>query len=217
MKKWKKITLWTFGTFMLVVLALSALVFRSMRPTTGPRIGDYPSPRTALLVVDIQEDYTGPQARMRFRDGDRIVAVSNELLAQAEARGVVVVFVENVIDNPILSVLTRGINAPGSPGTEMDRRLAKVPGTRTFSKRRSDAFSNPELDAFLRERQVNRVVLVGLDAAHCVNATAQGALNRGYGVTLFLDGLATESSKSIDELARGWRAKGAEVRTGTQL
>lgn len=217
MKRLKKTLRWTAGSGFLLVLVLFALVFWSMRPTKGPRIGKYPAPRAALLIIDIQEDYTGPQAKKRFRDGDRIVRVSNALLAQAQAKGAVVVYIKNVIDNPIISALTGGLNAPGSPGTEMDRRLIKAPGAMTFTKSRSDAFSTLELDAYLRENQVDRLLLTGLDGAYCVNATARGALNRGYRVTLFQDGIATESSKSIEKLAQGWREAGAQVKTGTEM
>ncbi len=217
MKRWKKILLWTVGTLFLTVLALFVLIFLSMRPTTGPRIGPYSAPHTALLVIDIQEDYTGPQARKRYRDGDRIVAASNALLARARERGLVIVYIENVFDNPIMSALSGGMNAPGAPGTEMDRRLVKVQGARTFTKNRSDAFSNVELDAYLKASQVDHVLITGLDGAYCVSATAHGALNRGYKVTLFPEGIATESSKSIEKLIQGWREAGFEVKSGTKI
>lgn len=217
MKRLKKFLYWSAGSALLLVLVLFALVFWSMRPTTGTQIKRYPAPRVALLIIDIQEDYTGPQAKKPYRDGDQIVRVSNALLAQAQAKGAVVVYIKNVIDNPIVSVLTGGINAPGSSGTEMDRRLIKVPEAMTFSKSRTDAFSTPELDAYLREKQVDQLLITGLDGAYCVNATARGALNRGYKVTLFQDGIATESSKSIEKLAQSWREAGAQVKTGTEM
>jgi len=217
MKRLKKIVCWTAGSIILLAFVLFALIFWSMRPTMGPRIGNYPAPRAALLIIDIQEDYTGPQARKPFRGGDRIVGVSNALLAQAQAKGVVVVYIKNVIDNPIMSAIMGGLNAPGSPGTEMDRRLIKAPGARTFTKNRSDAFSTPELDAYLRENHVDQILITGLDGAYCVNATARGALNRGYKVTLFQDGIATESSKSIEKLAQGWREAGAQVTAGAEM
>ena len=217
MKRWKTILLRIFGLVLLVVMALFAMAYWSMRPTTGPQIGSYSSPRVSLLIVDIQEDYTGPQAKKRFRDGNRIVTASNALLGQAQAKGIIVVYIKNVIDNPVMSVLTGGINAPGFPGTELDRRLMKIPGSKTFSKNRSDAFSNSELDAYLRENQVDKLLLTGLDAAYCVNATVRGALNRGYNVTIYSEGIATESGQSLEKLAQNWREAGAQVRTGTEM
>ncbi|ACH37537.1 cysteine hydrolase family protein [Citrifermentans bemidjiense Bem] len=217
MKRSKKIMFCSAGSVLLLVLVLFAAIYWSMRPTTGTPINKYATPRAALLIVDIQEDYTGPQAKKRYRDGDRIVTVSNALLAQAQANGAVVVFVKNVIDNPIMSALMGGINAPDSPGAEMDRRLIEIPAAVTFQKSRPDAFSTPELDAYLREKQVDQIFITGLDGAYCVSATARGALNRGYKVTLFQDGVATESSKNIEELAKSWRQAGAQVKTGSEI
>ena len=217
MKRWKKLLLWLICTPIVLLLVVFALLYANTRPTTGPQIGTYAIPRTALIVIDIQEDYTGPEAKKRYRDGDRIIAASNALLNQARLKGMPVVFIENVIDNPLIGFLAGGVNAPGAPGTATDRRLQQVPGAGTFTKNRADAFSNPELDAFLRRNQVNKVLLTGLDAAYCVNATTKGALNRGYKVTLFPEGIATESGKSMDKLTKEWREAGAEVKAGVGM
>jgi nicotinamidase-related amidase len=217
MKRLKKVLFWTTGSAILLVVVMLGLFFWSMSPTKGRQIEKYPAPRSALVIIDIQEDYTGPQAKKRYHDGDRIVSASNALLAQAPSKETLVIYVKNVVDNPIMHTLMGGINAPNAAGTEMDRRLIRVPGAMTFTKNRSDAFSNPELDAYLRANHVDRLLLTGLDGAYCVNATARGALNRGYNVTLFQDGIATESSKSMEKLAEGWRKAGANVKSGSDL
>ena len=217
MNRWKKIMLWLICTPVVLLTVVFFFFYLTMRPTTGPQIDAYSTPRTALLIIDIQEDYTGPQAKKRYRDGDRIVAASNILLEQARLKGMPVVYIENVIDNPLIKLFAGGVNAPGAPGTAMDRRLLKIPAAGTFTKNRPDAFSNPELDAFLRRNQVNRLLVTGLDGAYCVNATTRGALNRGYKVTLFTEGIATESGKSMDKLTQGWREAGAEVKAGVAM
>jgi len=217
LKRGKKIWSWLAGTVLLPMLVVGGLMLYQVKSTRGEKIAPYANPQTALLVIDIQEDYTGPQARKPYHDAERIVAATNALLAQARQRGMVVVYIENVIDNRLLAFFTGGINAPGAPGTEMDRRLLAVPGAITLTKKRADAFSNPELDGFLRAHRVNRVLLTGLDAAYCVNATAGGALNRGYQVTLFPEAIATESGKSLSKLAAEWREAGAQVMAGSEL
>ncbi|MBI5542583.1 MAG: cysteine hydrolase, partial [Deltaproteobacteria bacterium] len=185
-------------------------------PTNGPRIGSYANPKVAVLVVDIQEDYTGPNARRPYRDGTKIVQATNSLIGQAQEHGALVGYVANVFENPVIRLVTGGINAPGAPGTEIDARITRLPGAPTFKKGRGDAFSNPALDAWLRQNQVDRLVIVGLDAAHCVNATTRGALNRGYQVTLVTDGIATESRRTLEDLAREWQAAGAVVRSSME-
>lgn len=180
--------------------------------TRGSKIAAYSSPRTAVLVIDLQEDYTGPQAKQVYKESEKMIAEANNLIADAKNNGNLVVFIENVLTNPVLKVITGGLNTPGSPGTEMDRRLIRLPGTRTFTKLDSDAFSNTEFDVFLRENQVNHVIITGLDGAICVDATARGALNRGYKVTMNTQGISKRNGSSLDKLAQGWREAGAEVK-----
>jgi len=182
------------------------------KATTGPRIKNDAAPRTAILVIDLQEDYTGPQAKQPYRDADKILAATNELLGKAQAEGNLVVFIENIETGWFVHFLTGGINAPGAPGTEMDRRLMRVPGSVTFTKQAPDAFSNPDFDSFLRENQVGHVVITGLDAAVCVNATSQGALNRGYKVTMETSAIATNTGNRMGAWAHKWREAGAEVK-----
>jgi nicotinamidase-related amidase len=184
-----------------------AVIFASMQPTEGARIPGYENPQTALLVVDIQEDFTGVHAKKPYKDGPRIVAVANELLA----RDYRVVYIQNVVDNAFFRFLAGGLNAPGASGTEMDHRLLRVSGAPTMTKNRADAFSNPELDEYLRSLRVNHVIIIGLDAAYCINATLQGALNRGYKVTVATRGIATESGKSLSDLTRAWQKLGIDV------
>jgi nicotinamidase-related amidase len=217
MKRWKKIFVWVLASTMLVAILFFSMVYWSMRPTTGEPIDKYLSPKTALLIIDIQEDFTGSHAKKPYRDGDRIVSTSNTLLAQAKEKGIIIIYIENVIDNLVISALMGGINAPGSPGSQIDSRIIKIPGSKTFSKNRSDAFSTPDFDAYLREKHVDHLLVTGLDAAYCVNATIQGALNRGYKVTVYSEGIATESGKSIDKLTQGWRQAGVQVKGGAEL
>lgn len=199
-----------------VLIAVAAIVWRSMAPTSGPRIA-HDAGRKALLVVDIQEDYTGPRARKPYRDGARIVEATNRLIDAADRLELVVVYVENQITNPVIRLLAGGMNAPDAPGTRVDARVHRQPGARTFGKGRSDAFGNPALDAHLRELRVGELLVVGLDGAYCVDATVRGARNRGYAVTVVTDGVATESGRSLDALARGYAEAGAKLATSATL
>lgn len=196
---------------MLLLLVVAGTIMWISQPTEGPKVGEYKQPRTAILVVDIQEDLTGPMAKRPYKDSDRLVAATNFLISRAEARGALVVYIANIINSPAIRAVMGGIGEPGAPGTAIDRRIQKVTGGPTFTKTRGDAFSNPELDAYLQKNQVDNLVIAGLDAAYCVNATIHGALNRGYKVTVFTEAVATESNSKISELAEGWKRSGATV------
>ncbi|MRR10465.1 cysteine hydrolase [bacterium] len=84
----------------------------------------------------------------------------------------------------------------GTPGAALDARLRRVSDD-VFTKQRSDAFSNPELERFLSARRVDRLYLCGIDGAHCVLATARGGRNRGYKVTLLEDCVDVRPGKKL--------------------
>jgi nicotinamidase-related amidase len=102
----------------------------------------------------------------------------------------------------------------GSRGAALDPRLHVV-SPHYFAKARADALSSPALDAHLRARQVGRMVLAGVFADQCVYATARGALNRGYAVTLLADAIGAASESARRSAARGLARRGVLVTTAT--
>ncbi|MEO5919285.1 MAG: isochorismatase family protein, partial [Candidatus Limnocylindrales bacterium] len=76
-----------------------------------------------------------------------------------------------------------------------------------------------QLDALLRERTIERVVVCGLATDYCVKATALDAIRLGYATTLLLDGIAAvnlapgDGDRAIAEM----QAAGADLaRSGAQ-
>jgi nicotinamidase-related amidase len=64
----------------------------------------------------------------------------------------------------------------------LGERVVSVPG-----KRGLNAFSNTDLDHYLRERGVRDVVLAGVVTAVCIDSTGRSAFERGYRVTVLSD------------------------------
>lgn len=88
-------------------------------------------------------------------------------------------------DAPIVHVKNDGARGdpdePGTPGWELV--FAPLPGEPVVRKDVADAFeSNPALADVLRAMGVDTVVVAGLQSEHCVQATAIGALQRGFDV-----------------------------------
>ena len=70
-----------------------------------------------------------------------------------------------------------------------------------------------ELDALLRIRSVERVVVCGLATDYCVKATALDAIRLGYATSVLLDGIAPvdlapgDGDRALEEM----RAAGARL------
>lgn len=211
MKLWLKVVLIIAALVAGLALLLFGMIYQLMKPTEGGKIPEYGTRAKALLVVDVQEDYTGTAALRPYKDRETLVASTNVLIAEAEKRKIPVVYIENIIDNPVFKSMMKGVNAPGAPGTKTDARILKALDSITLTKNRSDAFSNPMLDEFLRSKKVNELILCGLDGAYCVKSTSIGGLNRGYKVTLIPEAVASESGYPREELLSMWKKAGIEV------
>jgi nicotinamidase/pyrazinamidase len=187
------------GCILLTAIAVivTGLVYIAS-PTRGPSIGQYPNPRKAVLVIDVQEDFTTMAGKRSFPPDavERMIAIINRITAQARDRGIPVISIRQEFDNLLTIWLVKigagGFGIKGRLGTRLDPRIHIIPGSVDFTKPKGDAFSNPKLDAWLRAQHVAELYLMGLDGVACVNRSAQGAINRGYRVNFIMDGIITQ-------------------------
>ena len=184
-------SLWIgLGLLVLGVVIYMAYCLRKVGlPTKGPAIDIASRPKTALVVIDVQEDFTRNTGKNAFQADlrDAALAEIGRQVQASRAAGHEIVFIKNVFrDWPVIAAMklvAGGIGTPGREGLRLDRSLT-VGDAPVFEKSVGDTFSNPAFEAWLAEKQVGNLILVGLDACHCVQLTARGALARGYKVEI---------------------------------
>ena len=188
--------------------AVGVAVWSIVRPTSGARIEGARRGR-ALILVDLQEDYTGPHARQSYQEPERLISAANQLIASAHAGGWPVYLVRVAMPNDWFhALLTGGTAIAGTKGAELDSRLLRA-DTVAIDKTKSDAFANPLLDSQLAAKQVGELFIAGLDAKFCVKKTLLGALNRGYRVNVVRDAIATRHSTPLEEHIKEYESGGA--------
>lgn len=207
----------SLGAIAVILAVIVVAVLKKIyTPTQGAKIAAYASPQKALLVIDVQEDYTGLKGKppILYPNAESQIAAINGLIDKASKAGVKVVYIRQIFDDNVVTRLMGGRTVEGKPGVELDSRI-NVVSKNDFTKKVSDAFSNPRLDAFLIGNQVNELYLVGLDAAYCVYNTAKGALNRGYKVTIVKDAIMTR--KNMNDILKRYDREGIAVTTTADL
>ena len=55
--------------------------------------------------------------------------------------------------------------------------------------------------------------MVGLDAAHCVNGTINGAINREYKISAICDGIFSSTDSIKNQMLTEYKNKGVELLT----
>ena len=176
-------------------------------------------PNSAMLVIDVQEDFTRNTGKHGFDPAVRDAALGeiNREIAVARESGRDVIFIKNIFrDWPVVTLMklvARGIGTPGGEGLRIDRAL-DVGEAPVFEKSIGDTFSEPRFEAFLKDRNIGHLTLVGLDACHCVQLTAKGALARGYDVEIREPSILTATPKNWPPLKQELTAAGAVVGQG---
>ena len=206
---WLKRIALGLGAAILVLAGLFVYVYvDAVTPTKGAKIASYDRPRAALLVIDIQEDYTGTTAKppLPHKNAARLIDTVNRTIDRAATKDVLVVYVRQEYGE-WARFIPGAAAIKGTPGSMIDARVRRV-STHEFPKKIGDAFSNPELEALLVANRVDRVYLVGLDLEFCVHSTARGALNRGYTVTVLTDAVALLNEEKWDALLKEYREEG---------
>jgi nicotinamidase/pyrazinamidase len=170
-------------------------------------MADYGS-RTALVVVDVQNDFADPQGSLSVEGGETVVERVNEEIIAARAAGAPVVYTADwhpettphfQKDGGIWPVHCVGgtWGAEFHPGLKVDGPIVKKgtggeDGYSGFSVRDPETGEEAptELERILRERGVEKVVVVGLATDYCVKETALDAAQKGFGTTVLRAAIA---------------------------
>jgi nicotinamidase-related amidase len=176
----------------------------------------------ALLVIDIQEDYTGDNAKPPFpyKDSEKLINSVNKLIDAASEKNIPVVYIKQEFGNVLGKVFSKiycgGTAIKGNPGTEIDKRI-NIKSDYCFSKWGPDAFLNGKFKDLMKEHKVKDIYLTGIDAEFCVYATAKGAIKHGYNVTIIKDGILLRAEKKWNELLKKYERDGIKLITSEEF
>jgi nicotinamidase-related amidase len=134
----------------------------------------------ALVVIDVQAGFDDPVWGQRNNPG----CESNveALLRRWRERGQPVVFVRHDSDEGPDSPL-----APGQPGNDFKPVVTGEPDLLITKRVHSAFYGRPNLDQWLREKEVSAVVICGIATDHCCETTARMAGDLGYQTFFALD------------------------------
>jgi nicotinamidase-related amidase len=133
-------------------------------------------PKTALLVVDVQNGVVGGA-----HERDAVVANVGSLVEKARRERVPVVWVQHSDEE-----LTKG-----SDDWQIVPELSPATTEQLIEKKYGDSFEDTTLETVLSGLGVGRLVVVGAETDACIRSTIHGAFARGYDATLVSDAHTT--------------------------
>lgn len=181
--------------------------------------------RTALVVVDVQNDFADPRGNLYVRDGEMIISLVNSEVRAARTDGAVVVYTQDWHppvtphfdkDGGVWPVhcVAQTWGAELHPDLVVEgERVRKGTGGEdgysgfTMADPTTEVTASTGLHELLEASDVQRVVVVGLALDVCVKATALDAARLGYRTEVVTAGTRPverqdgDGERALDEMA----------------
>lgn len=131
----------------------------------------------AMVVIDMQRQFTDPTGIVAVPDGQGLVARLNDVVRASRRAAVPVIWIEQRVREGLpLSPTSERFAAAGlhqGHWADLDPGLDVAPGDFHIIKRQQSAFHATDLALTLRRLGVRRVLLAGVTTNVCVLATAK--------------------------------------------
>jgi len=182
--------------------------------------------RTALVVVDMQNDFADPAGSLYVKEAEAVIDAANREIAAARAAGALVVYTQDWHPPDTPHFAKDGGTWPvhcvrDTWGAELHPRLEVVDGQRTRKGvAGEDGYSaftvehpttgerHPtNLHPLLQEHGITRIVVVGLATDYCVRETAIDGISLGYEVVVVRDAVRPvdlqpgDGERALEEMA----------------
>ncbi len=153
--------------------------------------------KTAVLVIDMQNDFIEPGAELFSQMGYDFVPKMAAFLDECRKRGMLVIYTKNMVQadrhdigkaGEFCEALKQGkVLIEGTHGVEIFEGVAPKEGDIVLRKNRYSSFYGTRLDSILRTSGIDTVTITGVCTEACCFSTARDAGAMCYDVAFLSD------------------------------
>ncbi len=175
--------------------------------------------KTALIVVDMENDFIASGAPMETPAGRKMLPTLQRVISFCREVGIRVIYTTHAhrrdgCDMGLFGdlwppIASRAGLVDGEPGIDIYPDIAPRGNDIVIKKHRYSGFYGTDLEIVLRGLGADTVVITGVTTENCCHATARDALFRDYKVVFLSDATATfdypdvgQGAMSADEVHR---------------
>ncbi len=145
--------------------------------------------RTALVIIDVQLGMFDASEEPPVPGGERLLENIRSLIDEAREAGDPVIYVQHCEAG--------GTLVEGTEGWKIHPSIAPLEGDLVVKKRTPDSFLDTVLREELGSRNIEDLVLTGLQTECCIDTTSRQSFSLGYDVTLVKDAHGTWDKDDI--------------------
>jgi ureidoacrylate peracid hydrolase len=153
--------------------------------------------RTAIIVLDMQNDFVAEGAPMQVKQASAMVGRLSDTLDFCRTNGIKVIYTAHVhrsdgsdmgmYDDLYPQIAERAALVDGSSGVQIFAGVSPAEGEHAIRKHRYSAFFATDFDLVLRGWGIDTVAISGATTESCCHATARDAMFRNYRVAFLSD------------------------------
>jgi nicotinamidase-related amidase len=143
--------------------------------------------KQALLVIDVQQELVeGNEKEQAVFQKEKLIDTINGVIDKAKK-----------VDAHIVFIRDRDVAGGTGAGFEVHRDLLVPDHAETFDKLATNSFYGTPLLEFLKEKEVEHIVMTGCQTEYCIDTAVRYATVSGFDVTLVADGHSTKDSSAL--------------------
>jgi nicotinamidase-related amidase len=145
------------------------------------------SNKTALVIIDIQNDYF-PGGTMELASADDTAAKAASVLSYFRKKEMPVIHVQHIS-------LQEGATffLPNTEGAEIHKSMTPLKTEKVITKNFPNSFRDTKLLDYLKENNISKLILCGMMTDVCVDSTTRAAMDYGFENTIITDAVTTKT------------------------
>jgi len=145
--------------------------------------------KTALLIIDVQNDYF-PNGKMELNNSINASLKIKDLIIHFRNKSIPIIHIQHISIRPGSTFFL-----PGTFGLEFHENVKPKDHEKIIIKNFPNSFRNTELDDYLKEQNISKLVIVGMMTQMCIDTTVRAAFDLGYECIIAGDCCATKNLK----------------------
>jgi len=141
----------------------------------------------ALVIIDIQKDYF-PGGNMEVVNSENAANMAKSLLTKFRKDNKTIVHIQHVSTREGATFFL-----PGTEGVEIHESVAPLDGEKIIIKNFPNSFRNTDLENYLHDNGVKKVIFCGMMSHMCIDATVRAAFDNGFTCIVAEDACATRN------------------------
>lgn len=142
--------------------------------------------KTALLLIDIQNDYF-ENGRMPLSDSDKVCENAKFLLGKFRMNQLPVIHIQHIATRPSATFFL-----PDTVGAEIHEKVKPLDHEKLIIKHYPNSFRETDLLDYLKQNAITDLVVCGMMTHVCIDTTVRAAKDFGFNIVLISDACATK-------------------------